>query len=183
MLAFLSQNNYKCEEVKLLGDELGIAVDILKERLFELQTINRPILIRDKAIKAFELCRVPVLVDHGSLELGALKGLPGSLTQEFWNRLGGDICDVVRKLGDRSAAAICTIGYCNGRSVEIFEAQLHGTISESLEGDRHFQWDQVFIPHGYGTTFASLPLSKKNEFSQRRLAFQAALEHTLRERR
>lgn len=64
-----------------------------------------------------------------------------------------------------------TIGYCNGKKIEIFQGHIRGNIVDKPRGDQSFQWDCVFQPEGYDKTFAELG-DLKNEISMRRKALE-----------
>ncbi len=40
-------------------------------------------------------------------------------------------------------------GYFDGKKLEVFVGELHGSISENPGFDNGFGWDRIFIPDGY----------------------------------
>lgn len=109
---YLATNNiYKVEEVKAIAAPFGFNIERFSCNIRELQTTDRNQLIRRKTVEAFTRLRCPLLVDHASLEIESLNGMPGTLTQLFWDNLEGRICDIVTALGNSKARAICTVGY------------------------------------------------------------------------
>lgn len=170
---YLATNNpFKVDEVKAIAASFGFDIDAFDCNIRELQTTDRKQLIRHKTVEAFTRLRCPVLVDHASLEIESLNGMPGTLTQLFWDNLQGRICDVVASLGNSRARAICTVGYCDGRKLYDDEGLVEGNISPKPIGTRSFQWDTIFIPHAETRTYAEMTIPEKNVISQRKLAFE-----------
>lgn len=169
---FATNNQFKIEEVAAIAASFGIDVVAYGCNIRELQTVDRKRLIRHKTVEAFTGLRRPVLVDHASLEIESLNGMPGTLTQLFWDKLEGRICDIVKSLGDTRARAICTVGYCDGRRLHDEEGIVEGNIAAKPAGSRLFQWDTIFIPLSETRTYAELGLADKNAISQRKVAFE-----------
>jgi XTP/dITP diphosphohydrolase len=167
---FLSRNPHKASEAKEILSVVGINVIAITVEIEELQTTDVRRLVRDKTIKAFNEVGRPLFVEHTGLELSYLNGLPGGLTQIFWDSLEADkFAHLFGKTEDTSVTARTLIGYCDGRTLHFFEGKIEGKIAEEPRGDRAFQWDCVFIPKGYSETFAEMG-KKKNEISMRRKA-------------
>lgn len=167
---FATNNPFKFEEVKKVADDFDIEMKKLEYNIRELQTINREDLIKDKTLKAFSRIHSPVMVDHASLEIESLNGIPGTLTQLFWDKLEGKICDIVNVLGSTKARAISTIGYCDGKKVYYEEGTVEGHITNKPLGLRKFQWDTIFVPDGKTKTYGEMDIDEKNKISQRKIA-------------
>jgi XTP/dITP diphosphohydrolase len=170
---YLATNNpFKVDEVKAIAAPFGFAIDAYSCDIRELQTVDRKQLIRQKTVEAFTRLRCPVLVDHASLEIESLKGMPGTLTQLFWDNLEGRICDIVAALGNSRARAVCTVGFCDGRTLYDDEGIVEGNISSAPIGARAFQWDTIFVPLSETRTYAEMTIVEKNAISQRKIAFE-----------
>ena len=169
---FVSQNKFKAEEVEELGKAAGFDVVHIDRKLDELQVSDIDKLIRHKAREAFRELMLPVLVDHAGLHLDCLGGMPGSLTQLFWDTLKDQICDIARLTGRQKAAATCAAAVCDGRRIHVFEGRIEGSISDAPRGSREFQWDTIFIPDGLTKAYGEMTATEKNVTSQRRLAFE-----------
>jgi XTP/dITP diphosphohydrolase len=103
--------------------------------------------------------------------LAHLKGLPGGLTQIFWDTLLADrFAELYGTTADPSVTARTTIGYIDGRRFFTFQGESHGTITRKPRGNRDFQWDCVFQPDGSPQTFAEMGTAAKNAISMRRHA-------------
>lgn len=179
---FVSSNPLKVEEAESILSQVGVVVRAISTKIDELQTDDEEKLVRDKAFKAFDLERVPVFVEHTGLHLTHLAGLPGGLTQIFWDTLQADrFAELFGTTPDPSVVARTTIGYIDGRQFHHFAGEILGTIVSPPRGSRDFQWDCVFQPQDHDETFAEMGTKEKNSISMRRLAlnqFAEFLERT-----
>ncbi len=170
---FLSSNRFKIAESEQILSGAGVMVIPVSLKVEELQTEDTKRLVKDKALKAFQQIGRPLFVEHTGLYLSYMNGLPGGLTQIFWDTLQADrFAELFGKAPDNSVVARTIIGYVDGKQFYLFEGEIAGTIASEPRGNRDFQWDCVFIPHGYEQTFAELG-EKKNEISMRRSALDA----------
>lgn len=169
-IRFLSSNEHKIREVKAILGPVGVQIVPASIKIEELQTEDVQRLVRDKLLKAFERIGRPVFVEHTGLYLPGLNGLPGGLTQIFWDRLEADsFVSLVKSLDSRIVTAKTVIGYCDSQTIHYFEGEVSGTVPDTPAGSLNFQWDCVFVPDGFSQTFAELG-DKKNEISMRRKA-------------
>lgn len=176
-LRFLSANPYKVREVQAIMQPYAVDVVGVDRKIDEIQNRDVELLVRDKVIKAFAILGRPVFVEHTGLELPGLNGLPGGLTQVFWDGLQADqFCSLVQALRTDEVVARTTIGYCNGKRLHFFDGVVRGRVAVSPRGPRDFQWDCVFVPEGESRTFAEMG-SDKNLVSMRRRALDAFGEH------
>jgi XTP/dITP diphosphohydrolase len=168
-LRFVSRNKHKLAEATAILDPLGVLVIPVEQVTEELQTTDTVALVRDKALRAFRELGEPLFVEHTGLFLEHLNGLPGGLTQIFWDSLKEDrFCELFGGLRNKVCAKTL-IGYIDGKKCHFFEGEIMGTISSEPRGPRGFQWDCVFVPDQYVETFAELG-DRKNEISMRRKA-------------
>jgi XTP/dITP diphosphohydrolase len=169
-IRFLSSNVHKIREAEAILGSAGVRIVPVAAKIEELQTEDVQRLVRNKVMKAFEQIGRPIFVEHTGLPLPGLNGLPGGLTQIFWDRLQADaFVSLVKGLGSRAVTAKTVIGYCDNRTIRYFEGEVSGTVPDAPAGARDFQWDCVFMPDGFTQTFAELG-DKKNDISMRRLA-------------
>lgn len=170
---FISSNPYKVEEVEKLTSGYGITITHINYKINELQTDDILLLLRNKTLQAFEKYRLPVMVDHAGLYIDCLAGMPGALTQLFWDRLGSKICEIVNFYGNDSAQASTAIGLCDGKQIYLRESKKSGKITDHPRGSRSFQWDTIFIPEGETRTYAEMTVPEKNLISQRKIAIES----------
>jgi len=168
---FLITNNpYKAEEIERIVAAYGISMYHIDFKINELQTSDIMLLVRNKTLQAFERYRLPVIVDHAGLYINCLSGMPGALTQLFWDNLEDKICSIVNHFNDTVAAASTAIGVCDGKRIYLKESRIAGNISDSPRGTRSFQWDTIFIPDGETKTYAEMTIDEKNQISQGKIA-------------
>jgi len=171
-IRFVTHNTYKAKEVEAILKVVPVVA--ADEELHELQTENTDLLVKDKALKAFEILGEPVFVEHTGLYLDDLNGLPGGLTETFWNRLGKQtFADL---FGDSALSAKTFIGYIDGKKFHTFTGEIRGTVASSPRVDHGFQWDCVFIPEGETQAFSEMG-TRKNDISMRRKALDQLAEH------
>lgn len=169
-IRFVTGNKYKAAEAMQILSSASINVLKLDIKLEELQTENTELLVKDKTLKAFRHVGRPLFVEHTGLYLSHLNGLPGGLTEIFWNRLEADrFSELFGRTDDPSVTAKTVIGYTDGMKFYVFNGSIKGRISASPSGPRDFQWDCVFIPDGQTRTFAEMG-DEKNQLSMRRRA-------------
>lgn len=174
---FLSRNSHKVEEARSILAGAKVEVVPVHFALTELQTDDTEHLVRDKTLKAFHRLGHKVFVEQTGLFIDRMEGLPGGLTQVFWDKLEADrVCELFGH-GERVGVTAKTrIGYCDGRHIHQFEGRIRGSFAPEPRGSRDFQWDCVFIPEGYEETFSEMG-ERKNEISMRRLALDALAAH------
>src|SRR5690348_18470019 len=68
-IRFVSRNEYKLAEARVILDKVGIDIVPLKQTIEELQTIDASRLVRDKAFRAFSRIGRPLFVEHTGLRL------------------------------------------------------------------------------------------------------------------
>lgn len=169
---FLSSNEYKINEVKLILDSDYITVLPVKEKINEIQSNDMNEIAIDKALKAFMSIGRPILVEQTGLLLRDLRGLPGGLTQIFWDSLQADAFSKYFSATETGQVIAKTvIAYCNGKQILTFEGEIAGLIVSPPRGNRDFQWDCVFQPDTYEQTFAEMG-DKKNNISMRKIALE-----------
>ena len=133
------------------------------------------------------------LADDAGLEVNALNGAPG-IHSKRW--VGDDVTDDVRiqKLleaiegvtdrGARFVAAIAiaepidpqNLSSLQSNRVQVVIGKCEGHIINEPVGDSGFGYDPIFVPVGYGKTYAELGEKVKNRISHRGKALRSALK-------
>lgn len=177
-IRFVSSNPHKIAEAKQILGAHKIDVIASAIKIEELQTKDTPRLVHDKVLKAFGQIGRPLFVEHTGLYLEHLNGLPGGLTQIFWDSLEADrFAELFGKLApNHNVIARTAIAYCDGQRIYDFHGEISGQIAAEPRGKRDFQWDCVFQPNGQTLTFAEMG-DKKNDISMRRLALDRLAAH------
>jgi XTP/dITP diphosphohydrolase len=169
-IRFISKNEFKLKEAAEILAPAGVDVIPLKLSIDELQTQDMELLVKDKTMKAFGKVGRPLFVEQTGLYLKHLNGLPGGLTQTFWDTLEADrFAQLFGTVADPGVLARTVIGYTDGRQFFSFHGEIAGTIASAPRGSRDFQWDCVFVPTKETRTFAEMG-AQKNDISMRRRA-------------
>lgn len=131
--------------------------------------------------------RMWTLADDSGLEVLALDGRPGILSARYGGEGLGDrervalLLDEMRNIPDpeRNARFVCAIAVAdpNGDIVLIEESECRGTIARSPLGMGGFGYDPIFIPEGFGKSFAELDSSEKESLSHRGRASRKILSN------
>jgi XTP/dITP diphosphohydrolase len=174
---FVSRNEFKLTETATILRSLGIEIVPVKQTIEELQTTDVSRLVRDKALRAFTRIGRELFVEHTGLRLKVLKGLPGGLTQVFWDTLRADkMSELFGSEEEGTVEAVTDLCYIDGRQFHEFGGAITGRISKQPRGSGDFQWDCVFIPDKTTQTFAEMGSDEKNKISMRKKALDAFAE-------
>jgi XTP/dITP diphosphohydrolase len=134
-----------------------------------------------KAEAAAKASGMTAIADDSGLEVAALGGAPGIHAA----RWGGETRDfgiamarVHRELEAKGASDLranftCALALAAPQGpVRVFEGKVFGTLIWPPRGSRGFGYDPIFVPDGYGETFAEMAPALKNELSHRMRAFE-----------
>ena len=132
-IRFVSNNPHKIGEAKQILGEKMISVVESRLKIEELQTTDTHKLVHDKLLKAYREIGRPLFVEHTGLYLAHLNGMPGGLTQIFWDTLKAErFAELFGKAApNNNATARTTIGYCDGRKVYDFDGEIAGRIADA----------------------------------------------------
>ena len=167
---FVSANEHKIRETQEILGRLDVAIKPVALKIDELQTRDTSRLVRHKALEAFRQIGRPLFVEHTSLSLEYLNGLPDGLTRVFWETLEADrFAALFGQSHGGKATAQTHVCFIDGERFYDFFGEVTGRVAGKPRGDRRFDWDSVFIPDGYDRTFSELA-DTKNEISMRRRA-------------
>lgn len=181
-LVFATNNAHKLEEVRaILGenievlslDDIGCHADIPETA----ETLEGNAALKAEYI--YEHYGLDCFADDTGLEVEALDGAPGVYSARYAGGEGHDSEANMKKLlkelegkDNRKAqfrTAICLIE--SGKEY-LFEGIVKGGIIEEKRGASGFGYDPVFVPEGYGETFAEMGGEEKNKISHRARAVQ-----------
>ena len=168
-ITVVTTNKDKLAEINKI---LGTNHKVSKIEIPEIQSLNLDEVITEKAKAAYKIFKKPVLVEDVSLEIKALKGLPGTFVKFFIATLGteGTVALVKNKKTDTKVTASAAI--YDGKKLLIFKGTVYGTLSPKNRGSHGFGFDKVFVPKGYSKTYAQMPDKIKNKISHRARALQ-----------
>lgn len=175
-IVFATGNPHKIREVnELLGDRFQIISlkDIgCEEDLPETQdTIAGNAQQKARYLKAHY--GHDCFAEDTGLEIDALDGAPGVYTARYAGPQRDPEANmqlVLEQLADtqyRSARFRTVIALILNGQEHLFEGIAEGSIAEQQSGSGGFGYDPIFIPEGYGETFAEMDKVEKNAISHR----------------
>ncbi len=186
-ICFATNNKKKLEEVRALLSSrftlLSLADIGCHEELQETQDTFEGNALQ-KAQYVYEKFGFPCFADDSGLEVPSLGGEPGVYSARYAGPARSDEDNIqllLRKLEkeeDRRAwfrTVIALVGF--GPEPVLFEGRVDGTIPPEKRGDQGFGYDPVFLPDGFGQTFAEMNLSQKNTISHRGIAVRKLVAH------
>lgn len=164
---FNTVNGDKIREIEFIfSSHSNLTTNFLKRDIIEVLSNDIKKVVRQKAIDAYSYWRLPVIVEHGALEVEYLNHFPGALSKPMWDLMNEKICTLIPKGESRTAKVISAVCYCDGKNIETFIGETVGVISEKGMGNKGFQFDPIFIPDGSAKTYAEMDLDEKMPFSQ-----------------
>jgi XTP/dITP diphosphohydrolase len=178
---FVTKNRFKIDEVRdflarfKTGSPASVEICVVDHELQDILHSDIDIIVRHKALEAYDFLAIPCVVEHNGLFLDALPGLPGGVGQIIWNAIGDRMCDFLREDDSRAATARSVIGYCDGRRVRLYHGETRGQIVRKACGEYKFNWDPIFVPEGSEQTYGEMGPEKKRATSPSRKAWEAFL--------
>jgi XTP/dITP diphosphohydrolase len=185
-LVVATRNAHKTGEIRAL---LGDRYEVLDSNDFpETPHIEETgtTFLENARLKAEGVSRVIdgwVLSDDSGLEVDALHGAPGVWSSSYGGDEGNHARNNERLLREmtgktnRRARFRCTMVLAReGLEVAHFTGTVEGGIIDAPRGGAGFGYDPLFIPDGYGETFAELGQDVKNTLSHRSLALMKLVD-------
>jgi non-canonical purine NTP pyrophosphatase (RdgB/HAM1 family) len=152
----------------------GVRLDAADVDLDEIQSLDLYAIITDKAKRAYDKIKSPVIVEDIAVSIESLNGLPGPFIKFFVKQLGNDC--LVRLAGKENepTAVTCIIAYFDGENMVVAEGVVNG-VSVTPRGPNGFGFDFGFMPDGSGKTYAEMTATEKDSVSHRSLAVRALI--------
>lgn len=181
-----SNNQGKIKEFKALFEPLNIEILSLKDLDIESNPEENGLtFIENALIKARDAAKksgIPTLADDSGLIVPALNGEPGIYSARYSNA-GNDqannvkLLDNMRHLSGLQRAAyfkavLVLLRHADDPVPLIAEGEVHGFITEQIEGEGGFGYDPLFFYPEKKCTFAALSPSLKNQISHRSSALK-----------
>ncbi|MFH1050117.1 MAG: RdgB/HAM1 family non-canonical purine NTP pyrophosphatase [bacterium] len=189
MILLLGSNNkYKASEIKQIFEETGLrpdstsdfSVKILSDVLNEFfDVVEDGDTLEENAFKKaneyFQITNIPCFADDTGLEIDALNGSPGVKSARF----AGEDCidknnrkkvlELLKNIpdGKRTAQFRTVICFVDSKQTKYIEGVCKGKIIYEERGTNGFGYDSIFVPVGFGKTFAEMDADEKNLISHR----------------
>jgi inosine triphosphate pyrophosphatase len=153
-IVFITGNQNKAD---FLAKWLGHPVKHHKLDLDELQSLDLHEIVEHKVRQAYDLLKTPVLVEDASLRFAAMGRLPGPFVKWFIEEMGYDgLLRLALSLPSQEAHGRVCYGYYDGKTLRLFDGEMHGRIAKEPRGSGGFGFDPIFINDGYNITRAEM---------------------------
>ncbi|MFZ9220535.1 MAG: RdgB/HAM1 family non-canonical purine NTP pyrophosphatase [Sediminibacterium sp.] len=184
-LIFATNNAHKIAEIQsLVGPDFsiidmksaGIDIDIPEPH----HTLNENAL--EKAQTIFNITKTNCFSEDTGLEIEALNGAPGVKSARY---AGEDrnfqanidkVLDQLKNVENRKAQFRTVICLIWEGQTHYFEGICKGHISLTMQGEKGFGYDPIFVPEGSKKSFAEMSMEEKNIFSHRQKAVSQLFE-------
>ena len=184
-MLFITGNVGKYMEAKELFDKAGIRLERKSLHIREGRGSLEEVAM-EKALYAFSVFKQPLFVEDSGLFIPYLRGFPGPFSAWAVDKVG--IRGILKLMegaeGDeRKAYFKAVVAFTDGKRIMTFSGECHGRISEEERGisKEGLPYDRIFIPEGYGRTFAE-DYELKRKLSHRLKAVGKLLEYLKEER-
>ena len=162
---FVTSNKHKFDEVERV---LGSVLVMKRLDVPEIQAIEVKDVVEDKAKRAYEILKTPLIVEDTGLYIKLLNGFPGAFARWFFDTVGNErLCRMLDNFKDRSAYSETCICFYDGKKSRVFSGRSYGEIVKEPRGDEGWGYDPIFQPKGYTKTFGEMDMDQKNAISMR----------------
>lgn len=184
-LCIASNNRHKIEEISFAVGSLFQIVSLQEigchEELPEThETIEENAF--EKAEYVWDHFQVDCFADDSGLEIEALNREPGVHTAYYGgperdaNKNMDLVLSKMQGISNRKAQfRTCIALIMNGKK-HLFQGYINGTILTEKRGSGGFGYDPLFVPDGFGKTFAELTIEEKGQISHRAMAVQKLID-------
>jgi XTP/dITP diphosphohydrolase len=184
-LIFATNNANKVAEIQsLVGPDFniidmqsaGIDIDIPEPH----ETLNENAL--EKASTIFKITSTNCFSEDTGLEIESLNGAPGVKSARYAGEdrnFQANIDKVLQELAtavNRKAQFRTVICLIWENQTYYFEGICKGQIAHTMQGEKGFGYDPIFIPDGADKSFAQMSMEEKNTFSHRQKAVTQLFE-------
>ena len=167
---------FRDENLKILTlNDVNINIDVIEDR----DTLEGNALKKAKEI--FLISKIPTISDDTGLFVEALNGEPGVYSSRYagenvsYNDNCMKLLESMNGIPEQQRAAYfkCVICFYVGEDkYYMFDGVCNGKIINKKRGTKGFGYDPIFIPDGFGKTFAEMDIDRKNEISHRGKALE-----------
>ena len=183
-------NAGKIDEIRAICKDIPVSILSLKDIWADIPDIPETgsTFEENASIKAewvFSRKKTWTLADDSGLEVDALNGEPGVFSSRYAGKHADDEKNLIKllkgiegvPLEQRTARFRCVMCLKGPENRDrIVSGVCEGIITLEPQGNNGFGYDPVFIPQGFGKTFAEMKQSVKNSISHRGLALLALKE-------
>lgn len=178
LINYITGNQSKFDEAKEIFKNKDI--DLIKKdlKIEEIKSLDQKKVIIDKARKAYNILKKPLIIDDVGIYFNAYNNFPGTYTRFLYEAIGYDGIKKLLKDKGNSAYFKILICYKDKDAEMVFEGVLNGRIIENKSDviNKNFQYDSIFIPESYEIPLSEIALEKRAEFSHRKIAIDKLIK-------
>lgn len=132
---FATTNQDKILIAKTICKTVGLEVKPIKLEIDEIQGEDPELIVRHKALQAFNQLEMPVVVSDDSWCIPALNGFPGAYMKSinYWFK-PEDFLSLMKGKKDRRISLIQFLAYTDGNTTEVFSNEIKGQIIDEVRG-------------------------------------------------
>ncbi|WP_448528007.1 non-canonical purine NTP diphosphatase [Raineya sp.] len=178
-VCFATNNSHKIAEVQAIVGKKFELVSLAEVGCLEELPETGNTLEENSAQKAeyvWQKYQIPCFADDSGLEVESLANAPGVHSARYAGLPKNDEKNIALLLQNlqnkpnRKAQFRTCITLITAKGKWQFEGIVKGKILEEKRGSQGFGYDPVFLPEGYGLTFAEMNMQDKNAISHRAIA-------------
>ncbi len=177
MIRFISSNKHKYEEIKSMMENAGIEIQWINMKYEEIQEESIDKISLDSANKLIKSIGENFFIEDSGIIIKDLQGFPGPYSSYVQKTIGNEGILKLMEGRNREASFVTVVTYWNGARLHQFRGETNGTIATSIFEGRNFGYDPIFIPEGFNETVSLIPISRKNEISQRGKAIRSFIKY------
>lgn len=164
---FVTGNSGKFEEVKtyIENNVNNIKIKRFETDIVEIQTLDQKELIIDKALKAWELLKKPLIIDDDAFYIEKYNKFPGIMSKYVAEGLGFEGVKKLAENGDESKFILFFAYIDSPENIKLFEASTKGIIKipKTFQGHPKLFYSSIFVPTGADKFYYELRNTKEGE--------------------
>ena len=182
ILYFASSNENKFQEIKcLIPKENNLKIEFFKIDVKEIQSESIMEVAEDKARKAYNFIKNPLIIEDDGLFITGLNGFPGVYSSFVFKTIGNQgILKLLEKNKNREAKFVSVFSFFNGKIIKSFTGENIGSISLEIESGG-WGFDPIFKPENELRTYSQLGMQDKIKISHRTKALKKFLHWYFKE--
>ncbi len=132
---FATTNKEKLQIAQIVCSEADISIVPITLEIDEIQGEDPEIIVRDKALRAYEKFGKPIVVSDDTWNFEALKGFPGAYMKSVNHWFTPqDFLRLMEGVENRNVTLHQYLAYTDGKMMKIFKNDLHGKIIHEVRG-------------------------------------------------
>lgn len=170
-IVFVTSNTEKFQIAKTVCHKQGISLTQKSPHIDEIQSEDIEAVIQDKARRAFEIFRQPLVVNDISWAIPALKGFPGPYMKSINHWFGPeDWLHIMEPYKDRRIILIELLAYRNERACKIFRKEFTGKLLRDARGNYGNALHKVITMSGDNNLSVAEVYDKDVKYDEREVA-------------